>query len=126
MSFNDISDSVDVIIGKKIRLWRRARGLTTAQLGEKLGISFSQIMKYENASNRISASRLYELAKILSVDVSDFFVDVSADLHEENESETEGREIVELIADYRRIKKELQGSARLLLKSFPRDDTNVS
>ena len=58
-------NSFDKIIGKKIRLWRRARGLTTTQLGEKLGITYSQIMKYENASNRISASRLYELAKDL-------------------------------------------------------------
>ena len=121
MSFNDISDTIDLIIGKKIRLWRRARGLTTTQLGEKLGITYSQIMKYENASNRISASRLYELAKVLSVDVSDFFVDVSSDLHEDEESETEGREVIELIADYRRIKKELQGSARLVIKSFPKD-----
>ncbi len=115
MSSNDINH----IIAKKIKLWRQARGLTKTQLGEKLSITYSQIMKYENASNKISASRLYELAKVLSVDVSDFFVDVSSDLHEE--SETEGREIVELIADYRRIKKELQGSARLVIKSFPKD-----
>ncbi|WCR54438.1 MAG: hypothetical protein PG981_001460 [Wolbachia endosymbiont of Ctenocephalides orientis wCori] len=115
--------SLDVIIGKKIRLWRRARGLTTTQLGEKLGISFSQIMKYENASNRISASRLYELAKVLSVDVSDFFIDMSSDLHEDDESDMDGREIIGLIADYKKIKKELQGSARLLIKSFPRGES---
>ncbi|MDD9332048.1 MAG: helix-turn-helix transcriptional regulator [Wolbachia sp.] len=118
MNYND---SIDITIGKKVRLWRRARGLTTVQLGEKLGVSFSQIMKYENASNRISASKLYNLAKILSVNVSDFFVDMSADLHEDNESDTEGREVIELITDYRKIKKELQGSARLVIKSFPRD-----
>jgi transcriptional regulator with XRE-family HTH domain len=115
------NDSIDIIIGKKIRLWRRARGLTTTQLEEKLSVSSSQIMKYERAEAKISASRLYELAKVLSVDVSDFFIDMSSDLHEDNESDTEGREIVELIADYRKIKKELHGSARLLMKSFPRD-----
>jgi len=115
-------NSFDVIIGKKIRLWRRARGLTTMQLGEKLVISPSQIMKYERAEAKISASRLYELAKVLSVDVSDFFLDMSSDLHEDDESGTEGREIIELIADYRKIRKELQGSARLLVKSFPRDE----
>lgn len=112
-------NSLDIIIGNKIRLWRRARGLTTIQLGEKLGISSSQIMKYERAEAKISASRLYELAKVLSVDVSDFFIDASVDLHENDESDTEGRKIVELIADYKKIKKELQGSARLLIKSFP-------
>lgn len=114
-------DSLDIIIGKKIRLWRRARGLTTTQLGEKLGISCSQIMKYERVEAKITANRLYELAKVLSVNVSDFFVDLSADLHEDDESDTEGREVIELIADYKKIKKELQGSARLLIKSFPRD-----
>lgn len=114
-------DSIDVIIGKKIRLWRRARGLTTIHLGEKLGISSSQVMKYERAEAKISASRLYELAKTLSVEVSDFFIDMFSDLHEDDESDTEGREIIELIADYKKIKKELQGSARLVIKSFPRD-----
>ncbi|APR98947.1 helix-turn-helix domain-containing protein [Wolbachia endosymbiont of Folsomia candida] len=113
-------NSLDVIIGKKIRLWRRARGLTTIQLGEKLGISSSQIMKYERAEAKISASRLHELAKVLSVDVSDFFIDMSSDLYEDNESDKEGREIIELIADYKKIKKELQGSARLVIKSFPK------
>lgn len=113
------SNAINIIIGKKIRLWRRARGLTTMQLGEKLGISSSQIMKYERVEAKISASRLYELAKVLSVNVSNFFIDMSSDLHEDNESDTEGREIVELISDYRKIKKELQGSARLLVKSFP-------
>lgn len=114
-------DAMDIIIGKKIRLWRRARGLTTTQLREKLGISSSQVMKYERAEAKISASRLYELAKTLSVEVSDFFIDMSSDLHEDDESDTEGREIIELIADYKKIKKELQGSARLVIKSFPRD-----
>lgn len=68
------SNSINIIIGKKISLWRRARGLTTMQLGEKLGISSSQIMKYERVEDKISASRLYELAKVLSVNVSDFLL----------------------------------------------------
>ncbi|WP_410542327.1 helix-turn-helix domain-containing protein [Wolbachia endosymbiont of Tetranychus urticae] len=119
MNSNDVPDLINIIIGKKIKLWRQARGLTKTALGEKLGISYSQIMKYENASHRISASRLYELAKILSVDVSDFFTDLSEDLHEDYE--IEGKDVLELISDYRKIKKELQGSARLVIKSFPKD-----
>ncbi|WP_254229460.1 helix-turn-helix domain-containing protein [Wolbachia pipientis] len=118
MNSNDVPDPINIIIGKKIKLWRQARGLTKTALGEKLGISYSQIMKYENASHRISASRLYELAKVLSVDVSDFFTDLSEDL---NEDDIEGRDVLELILDYRKIKKELQGSARLVIKSFPKD-----
>lgn len=64
---------VDVAVGKKLKELRNMRRMSQSHVAGKLGISFQQIQKYEIGSNRISASRLYELSNILSVCVSDFF-----------------------------------------------------
>ena len=64
---------VDVAVGKKLKELRNMRRMSQSHVAGKIGISFQQIQKYEIGSNRISASRLYELSNILSVCVSDFF-----------------------------------------------------
>ncbi len=53
------------------------RGLTQTQLGEKLGISFQQVQKYEKGTNRIGSSRLWDMCNILDVPVSFFFEGLS-------------------------------------------------
>lgn len=60
-------------IGGRIRQRRTELGLTQEQLAQSLGISYQQVQKYETAANRISASRLYELAREFGVGVSYFF-----------------------------------------------------
>ena len=64
---------IDVYVGSRVRRRRTLLGLNQTQLGEKLGISFQQVQKYENGANRISASRLYQMTRILEVPVSFFF-----------------------------------------------------
>jgi transcriptional regulator with XRE-family HTH domain len=64
---------VDVTVGKRIRAARNLAGATQEQLATRLGITFQQIQKYESASNRISASRLYDLAYALSLRPEHFF-----------------------------------------------------
>ena len=64
---------VDVAVGKKLKELRTMHRMSQSDVAGKLGLSFQQIQKYETGSNRISASRLYELSNILSVCVSDFF-----------------------------------------------------
>ena len=64
---------IDVYVGSRVRRRRTLLGLNQTQLGEKLGITFQQIQKYENGANRISASRLYQMTRILDVPVSFFF-----------------------------------------------------
>ncbi len=66
-------DAVDAHVGKRVRERRTVLGFSQQQLGEALGISFQQIQKYERGTNRISASRLYRLTKVLDVPVSFFF-----------------------------------------------------
>ncbi|WP_018632236.1 helix-turn-helix domain-containing protein [Neomegalonema perideroedes] len=64
---------IDVHVGKRLRHRRWMAGMTQQQLGDAVGIKFQQIQKYETGMNRISASRLWELAGALGVPVSFFF-----------------------------------------------------
>ncbi len=64
---------VDVHVGKRIRHRRWLVGMTQQQLAENVGIKFQQIQKYETGMNRVSASRLWDIAASLSVPVSFFF-----------------------------------------------------
>ena len=64
---------VDAHVGKRIRHRRWLIGMTQQQLAEQVGIKFQQIQKYETGANRVSASRLWDIADALSVPVSFFF-----------------------------------------------------
>ncbi|MEE4348528.1 MAG: helix-turn-helix domain-containing protein [Paracoccaceae bacterium] len=64
---------VDVHVGKRIRHRRWLFGMTQQQLAEQVGIKFQQIQKYETGANRVSASRLWDIADSLGVPVSFFF-----------------------------------------------------
>lgn len=64
---------VDVHVGKRIRQRRWLVGMTQQKLADCVGIKFQQIQKYETGANRVSASRLWDIADALEVDVSFFF-----------------------------------------------------
>ena len=65
--------SVDEYIGARMREGRRKLNMTQEGLGEKLGVTFQQIQKYESGRNRISAARLYTVCKTLNVSLSSMF-----------------------------------------------------
>lgn len=65
--------SVDVHVGRQLKNIRTLRRLSQTDVARRLGLSFQQIQKYEIGSNRIAASRLYELSNILDVPTSYFF-----------------------------------------------------
>lgn len=64
---------IDLHLGRRLRRRRRLLGLTQQQLGDRVGIRFQQIQKYECGANRISAARLWELAEALQTPVSYFY-----------------------------------------------------
>jgi transcriptional regulator with XRE-family HTH domain len=64
---------VDAHVGKRIRHRRWMVGMTQQQLADKVGIKFQQIQKYETGMNRVSASRLWDVADALGVSISFFF-----------------------------------------------------
>lgn len=74
-----MSHPVDVHVGQKFKSLRVMRGLTQTELADGLGISFQQVQKYELGRNRISASRLFESARLLGVPISYFFEGLEQD-----------------------------------------------
>lgn len=106
---------VDEHVGRRLKLRRLLLGLSQERLGELLGLTFQQIQKYERGTNRLGASRLYEAARALSVDVSFFFeeLDVLPDgLAEDAIDERDGprcgpaerrRDTLELVRAFERI-----------------------
>jgi transcriptional regulator with XRE-family HTH domain len=66
---------VDVHVGSRVRYRRMIIGMSQEKLGEKMNLTFQQIQKYEKGTNRIGASRLFQLSKILEVPVGYFFED---------------------------------------------------
>ena len=64
--------TIDAFIGARVRQRRSELGISQSKLGEQLGITFQQVQKYENGKNRISASSLYRISRILGVDISYF------------------------------------------------------
>ena len=68
-----LPDPIDVRVGARLRLLRRARGLSQTDLAKSLGLTFQQVQKYERGINRISASKLWTAAEILGVPVVELF-----------------------------------------------------
>ncbi len=100
---------VDVHVGQRIRHRRWMLGMTQQQLGDAVGIKFQQIQKYETGMNRVSASRLWDIGRVLDVPVNFFFEGLSADYDEAGErGDTEGspkdllsdKEALELVRSY--------------------------
>ena len=71
---------VDIHVGARVRLRRTLLGISQERLGDAVGLTFQQIQKYERGANRIGASRIYELSRILDVPVSFFFEDMPDEL----------------------------------------------
>lgn len=68
-----MTDPIDIAVGDRIRQLRKARGITQTELANAIGLTFQQVQKYEKARNRISASKLAQIANIFNVDVAELF-----------------------------------------------------
>jgi transcriptional regulator with XRE-family HTH domain len=68
-----LPNPVDLHVGARIRLRRRMQGVSQEKLADALGLTFQQVQKYERGANRVSASKLYEIASALRSPVSYFF-----------------------------------------------------
>src|SRR3954471_21943440 len=108
---------IDVHVGSRVRLRRTLLGMSQEKLGEAIGLTFQQVQKYERGANRIGASRLFDLSRVLDVPVSFFFDDMTneiagrqggfADSQESFDSkELSKREILELARAFDKIKDE--------------------
>ncbi len=75
-----IPSPVDVHVGARLRQRRTLLGMSQTTLGDAIGVSFQQMQRYERGANRIGASRLFDLARVLDVPVEYFFDDVPAEV----------------------------------------------
>ncbi|MDX5361458.1 MAG: helix-turn-helix domain-containing protein [Alphaproteobacteria bacterium] len=95
---------VDAHVGQRLRHRRWLAGMTQQQLGDAVGIKFQQIQKYETGMNRISASRLWDLAQALEVPVSFFFEGLDMDSADDGEAADKDvlkdKETMELLRAY--------------------------
>ncbi|MGP1394068.1 MAG: helix-turn-helix domain-containing protein [Inquilinaceae bacterium] len=107
---------IDVHVGSRLRLRRTLLGMSQEKLGEAIGLTFQQVQKYERGANRIGASRLHDLSRVLDVPVAFFFEDApsakasraqAAGMAEDAEPYTPDpmakRETLELVRAYYRI-----------------------
>lgn len=111
---------IDRQVGETLRTIRKRVGLSQAELGEAIGISFQQLQKYETGANRITAGRLFEFASALGCEVQDFFP-AKIDLDDSDLSHPgicKVRQIkLELINKISRIKNEAQ--LRMMMQLLP-------
>ena len=118
---------LDTFIGQKVRNRRSALRMSQGRLGEQLGVSFQQVQKYENGRNRISASTLYSISRILGVKFS-YFVDgyEQVDLLKEGKEPSYSPGMVEadlLLGCFARIKNQV---LRTLIVDLVKNVANLS
>lgn len=70
-------NTIDKAIGSRIRMYRKALGLSQSDLAKEIGITFQQVQKYESGANRVAASRLWDISDALNVSVLSLFQDVA-------------------------------------------------
>ena len=70
---DSVPNPIDVHVGLRIRLRRKELGVSQEKLAEAIGLTFQQVQKYERAANRVSATKLYEMARALETSTAYFF-----------------------------------------------------
>ena len=78
------SNPVDVAVGSNIRLNRIARGISQTELGNRIGVTFQQVQKYEKGTNRVGASRLNMISKALNVPLARLFDGIESNRSNKN------------------------------------------
>ena len=107
---------VDVAVGNRVRELRTRAGLSQTDLGERLGVSFQQVQKYEKGVNRMGASRLIQICDALKVGISDIF-DGIASISEAESKDLTDPEAMRIARDIQRIDDD---NMRLAIKQLVR------
>ena len=103
-----IMHPIDHHVGQRLRLLRSMSGISQERLASDIGLTFQQIQKYERGANRISASKLYEIAQSLKVSISAFFAGYGTEAEAQDYSTNDEhplsrKETLELVTAYWRI-----------------------
>ena len=90
MASKGFPNPIDVHVGNRVRLRRTLLGISQQTLAEALGLTFQQVQKYEKGANRVSSSRLFDMARVLDVPVPYFFEEMEASVKEQTPSKLMG------------------------------------
>lgn len=123
MSTNKSASEIDAHVGRMMRRRREALGISQGRLGRYLGLTFSQIQKYEKGMNRIGAGRLYQIATFLGVPPSALFEGLTGE-HAASPADGIGRrdEVTTLSDAFAAIEdEETRASVLALLRSMAAD-----
>src|SRR5215467_6977047 len=92
---------IDKHVGSRVRMRRKMLAMSQTKLGDALGLTFQQVQKYENGTNRIGASRLQQISQILRVPVAFFFEGApnASAPHGSNGSELSMAQIDDFVSD---------------------------
>jgi transcriptional regulator with XRE-family HTH domain len=126
----------DIEIGRRIRVQRTLRNATQTDLAGAIGITFQQVQKYENGTNRVSAGKLFQIARFLGVPVTVFFDGLETEKSAASEAaaspayqqlltfvtSAEGERLYRAFAKVR--KKETQRSLLRMVESLAEDDVS--
>jgi transcriptional regulator with XRE-family HTH domain len=115
-----MKNPMDLQIGQRLRHWRWLRHMTQQQLAQAVGVRFQQIQKYEVGANRISASRLWQIATALNTNVSSFYADSAsvATPHNNDSGLLQHKETMQLIRSYYALGEGQRRSLMALTKAF--------
>lgn len=94
------SGALDVLLGQRIRERRKELGLSQSVLGERIGLAFQQVQKYENGSNRVTALVLVKLGRALDMSVTDLLRDIDG----EGEPQPSDRQAEQLLQHFSNIR----------------------
>lgn len=129
---------IDVHVGKRLRERRTLLGMSQQELGRLIGVTFQQLQKNERGTNRLSASRIFECARVLDVPIGYFFEEMPADVSSYGRKHMQGvaegpapiygldpmakRETIELVRAYyditdRRLRQQMVGTMRALART---------
>ncbi len=117
---------IDMHVGKRVRFKRKVLGLTQSDLAEKVELTFQQIQKYEKGENRVSASKLFQIAQVLNTEVSFFFAGFNE--AEEQAANTEqvsldDKQSLQLVQSFKSIKNpKLKKRIMMLIDSVVDED----
>jgi transcriptional regulator with XRE-family HTH domain len=134
MASKGFFNPIDVHVGQRIRARRTILGLSQSTLGDAIGLTFQQVQKYERGANRVSSSRLFDLARVLEVPLSWFFEEMAGDVKsrspaqvmnapklqhvEPDPDEMFRRETLELVRAYYKIDGATRKQLRELVKAL--------
>ncbi len=129
-----MADETDLHVGKRLRRRRRLLGMTQQDLASQVGVRFQQIQKYECGANRITASRLYDLARAMNVSVQYFYdgmvmpgtVPNAANDAEQMEGDIlSQKETLELVRAYYRLSERPRRRLLELAKALEQDTSST-